>query len=65
VGGTIEIVPTIKPPTATNKTVNWTSNNKLIATVNSLGEIRGVKRGSTSVLATAGAYGATIKVVVK
>jgi len=65
VGETIEIVPTVKPPTASNKTVNWTSSNKLIATVNSLGEIRGVKRGNTSVLATAGAYGATIKVVVK
>lgn len=65
VGETVEIVPTVKPPTASNKTVHWTSKNSLIATVNSMGEIRGVKRGSTSVLATAGAYGATIKVVVK
>jgi uncharacterized protein YjdB len=64
VNANVQIAATVLPATASNKTVTWQSGNTTIATVNSSGLIRGVKRGVTSVLATAGAYSATVRVTV-
>ena len=64
VGANVQISATVLPVTASNKAVTWVSSNKTIATVNSSGLIRGVKKGTTSVLATAGVYSATVRVTV-
>ena len=64
VGNNVQITATVIPATASNKTVTWQSGNNAIATVNSAGLIRGLKRGVTSVLATAGTYSATVRVSV-
>jgi uncharacterized protein YjdB len=64
VGVNAQLVATVQPATASNKTVSWLSQNVSIATVNSSGQVRGVRRGTTTVLATAGAYSASIRVSV-
>jgi len=64
IGATTQIAATVQPTTASNKTVTWQSANTTIASVNSSGLIRGVRRGITSVLATAGAYSASVRVTV-
>ncbi len=47
VGEIFKIEPVFKPVEPTIKEVKWTSYNKDIATVNALGEVEGVTRGST------------------
>lgn len=64
VGGTVTLVPTVLPLTASNKTVYWLSQNISIASIDAAGVVHGVKHGTTSILATAGAYSATIKITV-
>jgi len=64
VGVNAQLVATVQPATASNKTVSWLSQNASIATVNSSGQVRGVRRGTTTVLATAGAFSANVKVTV-
>ena len=49
-GRSQQITATVLPSTASNKTVTWSSNNTSIATVNN-GLIRGVRVGTTSVIA--------------
>lgn len=44
-GKTITIVPTVYPSNATNKSVQWTSNNTKVATVNSKGVVTGKSNG--------------------
>lgn len=64
VRGNVTLVPTVQPATASNKTVLWISQNTAIATVSASGVLHGVRHGSTTVRATAGAYGAIVNVVV-
>jgi glycosidase/uncharacterized protein YjdB len=45
-GNTIQLGYTILPDDATNKTVNWSSGNTAIATVNSTGIVSGVAAGT-------------------
>lgn len=51
VGNTIKLGYTILPNDATNKTVNWSSGNTAIATVNSTGLVKGVAEGSAFIYA--------------
>ena len=51
VGDSTTVSATVAPSNATNKTVTWKSNNTNIATVSN-GVIKGVKAGSTTVVAT-------------
>jgi uncharacterized protein YjdB/glycosidase len=48
-GSTFQLTYTVLPVDATNKTVNWSSENTAIATVNSTGLVSGITAGSTFV----------------
>lgn len=69
-GKKIKLTATVKvtPNKKANKKVTYKSSNKKIATVNSKGEVKGVKAGSTKITVTSKKNSkkkATIKVVVK
>lgn len=51
--GTLRLSATVKPDNATDRTVSWSSGDKLTATVTSDGTVTGIKQGSTSITATA------------
>ncbi len=44
-GKTTKLIATVLPATASNKKVTWKSTNKSVATVSSLGIVKGVKKG--------------------
>lgn len=50
---TLAITPTISPADAANKTVEWTSSNPEIATVDAGGRVVGKKSGTVTITATA------------
>lgn len=52
VGQTETLTATVTPQDATIKTVNWTSNNQSVATVNSSGEVTAVSNGNATITAT-------------
>lgn len=45
-GGTVTLVATVEPETATNKNVTWSSSDETKATVDSSGKVTGVADGS-------------------
>lgn len=49
VGETGELNAVVEPPDATNTSVNWTSENSNIATIDAFGRVTGVLEGQTSV----------------
>lgn len=51
--GTLRLSVTVKPDNATDKTISWSSGDKLTATVTSDGTVTGIKQGTTSITATA------------
>jgi uncharacterized protein YjdB len=52
IGSTQQLSATIAPANATNQTVNWTSSNTAVATVNSSGLVTGVAAGTSTITAT-------------
>ena len=64
-GGTGTITATVKPDNATNKTVTWSSNNPLIASVDQNGTVTGQAEGTTTITAKAGGKTANCMVSVK
>lgn len=52
-GSFIALSATVLPTYATNTTINWTSSNNLIATVNSDGSVSGIAPGIAVITATA------------
>ncbi len=64
VGKTEILTATVKPETATDKTVTWKSSNDKVATVDN-GKVTAVAAGTADVTATAGGKSATCKVTVK
>jgi len=63
-GQTEKIGVTISPENATNKTVNWSSSNNNIATVNSNGEIKGISGGVATIKGTTVDGGYTVSITV-
>ena len=51
-GGTLTLSVKIEPANATDKTVNWSSSNTSIATVNSARVVTGVSQGKATISAT-------------
>lgn len=52
VGGTQQLTPTVLPSNATNKSVNYSSNNTSVATVNTSGLITAVANGTATITVT-------------
>lgn len=52
IGATTQLNATILPTNATNKLINWSSSNELVATVNSSGLVAGVSEGEATITAT-------------
>jgi regulation of enolase protein 1 (concanavalin A-like superfamily) len=52
VGGTVQLVPTVTPANATNKSVAYSSNNTAVATVNSSGLVSAVSAGTAVITVT-------------
>lgn len=65
VGETRQIVATVTPEDATDKTVTWTTSDAAIATVDADGTVTGVAVGTAIVTATCGSVSATCEVAVK
>lgn len=51
-GATSLITATVEPTDATNPKVNWTSNNKSVATIDENGLVTGISVGNATILAT-------------
>lgn len=52
-GATQQLIPTILPPDATSKVLQWSSSNPNVASINSMGVITAKSAGSCTVLAKA------------
>ena len=63
-GESFTLTATVEPKNSTDK-VTWSSDDEKIATVDSNGKVTGVKAGTTTITATAGAFNATCEVTVK
>lgn len=66
-GEQLELVATVKPDNATNKSVTWKSANEAVATVNASGVVTALKEGTAKITATTadGNKTATCTVTVK
>ena len=53
VGKTSTLSATAGPSDANNKTVKWTTSDSSVATVSSTGEVKGIKKGTATITATA------------
>jgi uncharacterized protein YjdB len=59
VGGTIQLSATVSPDEASDKTVAWTSSDRAVATVDAVGKITGVGKGTATITATTYSGGKT------
>ena len=66
-GQTEKLTATVLPSTAANKTVQWSSSNSLVATVDPNGLVTSINAGATTISATTvdGGYSASCAVTVK
>jgi uncharacterized protein YjdB len=66
VGATISLSSSVTPVNATNQTINWSSSNTAVATVDASGAVTGVGAGTATITATtaSGNYTATKSVTV-
>ena len=51
VNETFQLIPTINPSNVSNKTVTWVSSNNSVATVDSNGNVKGIKSGTATIIA--------------
>lgn len=65
VGRMLNLSVTVLPANATNNTVTYQSSDEEIATVNSLGEVKGIKEGEVAISVSAGGITKTINLTVK
>ncbi|MDE5848521.1 MAG: Ig-like domain-containing protein, partial [Muribaculaceae bacterium] len=63
-GKTLQLKATVKPTDATDRTVNWTSSDPAVATVDAKGLVTAVKAGTATITAKAGEKSATCTVTV-
>ena len=64
-GDTLILTATITPSDASYKTVTWTSDNEVVATVDSNGKVTAESVGTATITATAGDKSATCTITVK
>lgn len=65
VAETFSLIATVKPESASNKIINWESENNAIATVNNNGKVTAVQPGETSIIAKIDNKKVICKVIVK
>ncbi len=65
VGNASAVSCTVLPEDATDKTVNWSSSNNAVATVNNVGVITAVSAGTCTITASSGDITSTVNVIVK
>ena len=65
IGDTLTITATVTPDTATDKSITWTSDNEVVATVDSNGKVTAESVGTATITATAGDKSATCTITVK
>ncbi|MCH5229600.1 MAG: leucine-rich repeat protein [Muribaculaceae bacterium] len=63
-GHTDKLIATVMPENATDKTVTWSSDNPVIATVDDEGNVTAVSVGTTNIIATCGEITAVCHVTV-
>ncbi|GEM_PF-4660482 len=61
---TIQLLATVGPGDATDKTVTWSSSDTTVATVDATGKVKALKEGTSIITATAGAKSATCLITV-
>ena len=64
IGGTEQLIATVSPDNATDKTVVWTSSDNSVATVDANGNVTAVALGSATITASCGSVKAECKVTV-
>lgn len=64
VGGTEQLIATVKPDDATSTTVTWTTSNSSVATVSSSGLVTGRASGTATITASCGGKQATCTVTI-
>ncbi len=65
IGKKEKLIATVMPNDATTKTVNWSSSDTSIATVDTLGNVTAIKEGTTTITATVEGKSETCKLTVK
>ena len=65
VGDVGQLIATVGPENATDKTVTWTSSNESVATVDATGKVTAVAEGTATIKAKAGSISTTCVVTVK
>ncbi len=51
-GNTVQLVATVRPNNATDQTVNWSSDNEAVATVDSAGVVTAITEGTATITVT-------------
>ena len=64
VGDSTILTAKVLPENTTNKTITWSSNNTGIATINSNGELKGIKAGTATITAKNGSKSSSINVTI-
>jgi uncharacterized protein YjdB len=64
IGETTQLVATVLPSTATNKTIQWTSSKQSVATISSSGLVTAIAEGQSTIMASSGGKSATCIVTV-
>lgn len=64
VGETLNLTATVSPENSTYKTVEWTSSDKSVATVDAEGKVNAIGKGTTTITAKADGKEATCKLTV-
>ena len=66
VGGSVTLIPTVSPASATDRTVSWRSSDDTVATVDANGVVRAIKAGTATITVTTsdGGFKATCGVTV-
>ncbi len=52
-GGSATLIATVTPTDATNKSVNWTSSDTSVATVDEIGKVKAISKGTATIKAEA------------
>ena len=67
VGETTILKAVVEPTTATNKKVTWSSSDDKVATIDSKGQVKGIKEGEATITATTedGNKKATLKITIE